>query len=271
MKKKILALSIVLCLAVTAIAGATLAYFTDEDEATNVFVMGGVKIELQEDFDQNSQLLPGLDINKDVRVRNIGSADAYVRVHIAIPAALDDGDPSFNATNNFLHFNFASNSVVDGQWSWIPEYTTGTGYKDNGKGNWNYYEQEIDGIDYGVYVVTYRSALLSGEITGTDVLDKVYVDTSVDCEWDEEKNCYYYTDDKGNIVYPEQFSAAYNDTNNDDTAEEDEIKSMVSKYTLDIKIIAEAAQTATFENAYDALNTSFGVPGTYNPWFVPEE
>ena len=37
-------------------------------------------------------------------------------------------------------------------------------------------------------------------------------------------------------------------------------------HNIQIKIIAEGAQTATFENAYDALNTAFGVPGTYNPW-----
>ena len=48
MKKKIVALSLVLCLAVVAVAGMTLAYFTDEKEAENVFTVGSVKIELYE-------------------------------------------------------------------------------------------------------------------------------------------------------------------------------------------------------------------------------
>jgi hypothetical protein len=34
-----------------------------------------------------------------------------------------------------------------------------------------------------------------------------------------------------------------------------------------IEVKAEGAQVAGFENAYDALNTSFGVPSsTNNPW-----
>lgn len=48
MKKKILALSIVLCLAITAIAGATLAYFTDDEQATNTMVIGNVEINIEE-------------------------------------------------------------------------------------------------------------------------------------------------------------------------------------------------------------------------------
>lgn len=249
MKKKIVALCLVACLAIIAIAGASLAYFTAEDTADNIFTMKGIKIELIEDFEQGSELIPGLDINKDVFVKNTGTSDAYVRVHIAIPAALDDGDPSFAAYNNFLHWNFTMDSVADGQWSWLPEMSEGIGYKGNGVGNWNYYTAEIDGIEYAVYVVTYRTVLAAGEQTATQALDKVYVDKTVDCEWDEANNCFVYTDTKGNTVYPSQFA----DENGNVT----------------IKVFAEAAQTATFDNAYDALNTAFGIPGSEGyvaPW-----
>ena len=250
MKKKIVAICLVACLAVMAIAGASLAYFTAEDSADNVFTMKGIKVEINEEFVQGSELIPGLDINKDVYVTNTGTSDAYVRVHIAIPAALDDGDPTFNASNNFLHFNFTNESVKAGQWSLTPTYEKdAVGYKGNGVGNWNYYTTTIDGIDYAVYVVTYRTALAAGEQTGTQALDKVYVDTSVDCEWDEAQNCFYYTDNKGNTVYPSQFA----DENGNVT----------------IKVFAEAAQTATFDDAYDALNTAFGTPGSEGyvaPW-----
>lgn len=246
MKKKILAICLVVCLAVVAVAGATLAYFTDEKTADNTFTMKGISINLNEEFEQGSELVPGLDINKDVYVaNNAGSSDAYVRVHIAIPAALDDGDPSFNASKNFLHFNFTNASVADGQWSWLPEYTEGTGYKGNGVGNWNYYTTEINGIDYAVYVVTYRTALKGGEQTLTQALDKVYLDKSVDAELVDGK--WVYADSKGNVVSPA------------DILEEDGL--------LHIHVVAEAAQTATFANAYEALNEAFGKPTSeHNPW-----
>lgn len=47
-EKKILTLCLVACLAITAIAGASLAYFTDTKSATNTFTVGNVKIELLE-------------------------------------------------------------------------------------------------------------------------------------------------------------------------------------------------------------------------------
>lgn len=252
MKKKIVALGLVACLAVMAIAGASLAYFTAEDSADNVFTMKGIKVEINEEFEQGSELIPGLDINKDVYVTNTGTSDAYVRVHIAIPAALDDGDPTFNASNNFLHFNFTNESVQAGQWSWTPTYEKdAVGYKGNGEGNWNYYPTKINGIDYGVYVVTYRTALKAGEQTATQALDKVYIDKTVDCEWVETnketgEGYFKYVDTKGNEVTVDKISANGND--------------------IKIKVLAEAAQVATFTDAYDALNKAFGVPGTYDPW-----
>lgn len=254
MKKKITAICLVACLAVVAITGATLAYFTAEDSADNVFTMKGIKVEINEEFVQGSELIPGYDINKDVSVTNTGTSDAYVRVHIAIPAKMDDGDPSFAAYNNFLHFNFDMDSVADGEWSWIPEMTEGDGYRGNGEGNWNYYTTTIDKIEYAVYVVTYRTALEAGKQTATKALDKVYIDASVDCEWvDDESHkdggYYIYKDNKGNEI-----TLA-------DVADENG--------NIQIKVFAEAAQTATFTDAYDALNTTFGTPGTTGyiaPW-----
>ena len=48
MKKKILALCLVVVLAITAVTGVTLAYFTDTESATNVITMGDVSIWLAE-------------------------------------------------------------------------------------------------------------------------------------------------------------------------------------------------------------------------------
>lgn len=251
-RKKLTALIMVLALALTTLVGGTLAYFTDNDKADNVFTMGNVEIDLQEEFDQNSNLQPGLDIEKKVRVQNTGSNDAYVRVHIAMPANMDDGDPHFDASRNFLHFNFEMDSVVYGQWSWLPTYSTGTGYGSD----WNFYTQNIDGKDYNVYVVTYRSALGSGEITGTDAITKVYLDKTVDVVKTEKAK------DENNEDYVVSYT--YKDTKGN------EVKlSAEEAANIQIKIIAEGTQTATFDNAYEALNEAFGVPGTYNPWDKP--
>ena len=68
MKKKILVLCLVVALAVTAVVGGTLAYFTDTDNETNTFTAGGVKIDLIEqerdghgglqNFTQDQVLMP---------------------------------------------------------------------------------------------------------------------------------------------------------------------------------------------------------------------
>ena len=47
-KKKIITLCLVVCLIVTAVAGVSLAYFTDTKSAENTFTLGNVKIELIE-------------------------------------------------------------------------------------------------------------------------------------------------------------------------------------------------------------------------------
>lgn len=73
MKKKIIALCLIVALAATAVIGGTLAYFTDTDEATNVFTTGNVDISLtepnwdaakEEDTD-HAKLIPGRTIAKD--------------------------------------------------------------------------------------------------------------------------------------------------------------------------------------------------------------
>lgn len=245
-KRKIILLATTVCMIAILAVGGTMAYFTDNDKVDNVFTVGNVKIALEEEFEQESPLYPGLDVNKDVYVANNGSVDAYVRVHIAIPASLDDGDPAFDASKNMLHFNFTDESVADGQWSWLPTYSTGKGYKGNGAGNFNYYTTKIDGVEYAVYVVTYRTALKAGEVTKTQALDKVYLDKKVDATATIDGRSVTYTDDKGNsVTLPANKGTA----------------------SISIKVVAEATQTATFTDAYNALNTAFGVPSTAsNPW-----
>lgn len=228
MKKKILAMCLCVCLAAVAVVGGTLAYFTDTDAETNVFTTGNVDIDLLEQFDEeNAKLMPGIDIQKEVTVQNLGSEDAYVRVHIAIPAMLDSGsedDPQYTAYNNTLHFNFTSDSLAEGQWNWNAN-KDGANYPGNG-GAWNCYQTTVDGIDYNVYVVTYETALAKDATTAHAAMTKVYLDKTV--------------------------------TN--------EMMSGITKELGQIKVLvaAEGGQAAGFDNAYDALNTQFGIPGDYD-------
>lgn len=243
-KKKILSLCMVGVLSAATVVGGTLAYFTDNDTADNTFSIGNVQIELDEEFDEkNAQLIPGKDITKEVAVKNVGSNDAYVRVHIAIPSELDDGDPNYEAFNNFVHFNFSKDSVADGQWSWLPESTEGVGYRGNGAGNWNFYTAEIGEKNYNVYIVTYRSVLESGATTETDAMNKVYLDKTVDAVVSEDGTTVTYKDTKGHEV------------------------TMDINETFDIKVFAEAVQSEGFTDAYAAFDASYEkATENANPW-----
>jgi len=101
--KKILALSMIALLAIVAVVGGTLAYFTDTESATNTFTYGNVDIELNEDFPEK-ELIPGENnaLDKVVTVENTGSEPAYMWIELWIPAALDT--PA-DASQNDLHFN----------------------------------------------------------------------------------------------------------------------------------------------------------------------
>ena len=48
MKKKLIAISLVVAMLAVAIVGGSLAYFTDTKSATNTFTVGNVKIDLIE-------------------------------------------------------------------------------------------------------------------------------------------------------------------------------------------------------------------------------
>ena len=243
MKKKILAMCLCVAMLAIAIVGGTLAYFTDTDSADNTFVTGNVKIELIEKFGDNNpetpeKLLPATGsaqddtlkngIVKEVSVKNTGTEDAYVRVHIAIPSVLDNGNPAFDAGKNALHFNYDPDSIGEGKWDWSK--TTGAEYT----GDWNYYETTVDNVSYNVYVVTYGTALKANETTPENAMSQVYLDKNTSNEAIE----------------------SYIETLGED---------------WHILIVAEGAQSAGFDNAYEALNTAFGIPGEYTVDFSGAE
>ena len=199
MKKKIIALCLVIALAATAVIGGTLAYFTDTDEATNTFTMGNVQIDLEETFDaQNAVLRPGSQstnkIEKKVWIENTGSENAYVWYEWYIPSVLDSTDGS-TGTNNVLHVNsngstwdkYRENSAYwpEGQtkalpleqtWDHDPEKELGLSVGPEG-----FIRQETlaDGITYNVYLVLYHG-VLAPEASTTVAMNGAYLDSKVD-------------------------------------------------------------------------------------------
>jgi len=88
MKKKLLSLCLVAMLAITAVVGGTMAYFTDEDNATNTFTVGNVDIVLEEPnwegdgIKDAPEVYPGEALAKDPTVTNNGANPCFVRVKV---------------------------------------------------------------------------------------------------------------------------------------------------------------------------------------------
>ena len=259
MKKKLVAISLVVAMLAVAVIGGSLAYFTDTDEETNTFTAGGVKIDLieqqvnkegtaLEDFAQNQVLMPIVGsaqgekdkfgqpvaenyIDKIVTIQNTGKSAAYVRAYFAIPADLDDGfEESFNASMNILHFNFGNKdgvSTYNNQWLW------GSVAKPNHSG-WNYFVADIGGVSYNVYFADYYKALPVGETT-EQFISGVYLDSHVDMK-----------------------DGKYIDTRFPNA----DLRILEGTVSCPVKVVA--VQADGFKTAAEAIDAAFGED--FNPW-----
>ena len=207
MKKKLIAIFLCVALAAVAIVGASLAYFTDTDNATNTFTVGKVDIKLEETFVNGSKLMPGINVNKDVKIKlEEGSSDAYVWYLWKIPADLDSIDGT-TGTNNALHVNSLGSTWdkyrenkdywPDGQtealpigqtWDHDPEVELGLTAGPEGY----LYTETIGDVQYHVYAALYHGKLSAGQET-TEAMTKVYLDKSVN----QDKDGYYQIIAKG--------------------------------------------------------------------------
>ncbi len=255
MKKKIVSICLVAVIAVIAIAGASLAYLTDTDDADNVFEVGNVQIELVEQqrnengeleaFEDDKTLMPivgsaqgekdkwGLPtaknyVDKIVNVKNTGKSDAYVRVIVAVPAALDNSTNAASA----LHWNLGNRFNPDKQY--VEGYTN-PGYADI---EWDFVEEiTIDGVAYNTYCFTYTEALTAGETTDCAAITGFYLDKNVD----------NYVNDEGKVVYTLNGTDINYDLTNGVT----------------VPVFAQAVQAAGFDSAEEAFANA-GLPT--NPW-----
>lgn len=105
-KKKLTGLVASLALVGVVGLGATLAYFTDSDKATNTIVMGHVDVDLTEpEFDKNpdktiENVTPGQEIVKDPTVAvKEGSNDSYIRVSMNVEGLNEEQKASLLAKN----------------------------------------------------------------------------------------------------------------------------------------------------------------------------
>ena len=253
MKKKIVALCLCVALAVVAIGGATLAYFTDTDAKTNTFTAGGVKIELIEQqrnadssalvpFEQNKNLMPIVGsaqgeqetvdgvklptaenyVDKIMTIKNTGVSDAYVRIFVAVPTALQNGQTPNAPRYDVLHWNFNGDSCAAGQWTDEIVVANPT---------------VIKGVEYKIYSRTYTTALKADEVTATPAYIGFYLDKTVDMNADGK-----YTVDWGNgpVVINYDLSKG-----------------------VEIPVFAQAIQAEGFASAEAAFAAS-GLPT--NPW-----
>lgn len=151
MLKKILVWTLVVSLTAAAAIGGTLAYLTDRDSEANVFTVGDVNIDLNEDFNQGATLIPGVDIEKKPTITNIGPNEAYVWASVAVPAELTSV------------IDFSGEGAGWGYWTKGPNTT------------------QIDGKDYVLYTVLHTASL--GANTTTEALfGKVALDKTVDID-----------------------------------------------------------------------------------------
>lgn len=252
MKRKILAIALVACLAVVAIAGASLAYLTDTDEKINVMTVGKVDIEQHEQqrndegeletFEDLKDMFPAASdpkwddtdkivvdgvefksfadscnaIDKIVTVENTGDYECYVRTLIAFEHTDPNGDGDYSdgiAWNVHSNYNDAD---------WTPESFAGT-VLDN---------LEVDGKVYSLVLFTYKNILPKDETTTPSLL-QVFFDKVV---------------------------------TNEDIAE--------LGATYDILALSQAVQTKGFANATEALNAAFGEVSADNAdaiieWLTP--
>ena len=111
-------------------------------------------------------------VDQIIRVKNEGSVHAYVRVIVAVPAALDDTN---DAGHNALHWNLGNRFMANGDFS--STNSVNTAFNDI---SWKYSETAmIDGINCNLYIFTYMKPLAGGTITDAAAFTGFYLDKDV--------------------------------------------------------------------------------------------
>lgn len=123
MKKKIVTVCLVACMALTAVAGGTLAYFTDVQSAKNEFVSGNVALTLTEptwesEGKNNAKLMPSNDIKKDPTITMTGTENAYVLAKIKLSSEM------YKVMQDYATEKDESTATVDMMKKWFQGFDT---------------------------------------------------------------------------------------------------------------------------------------------------
>ncbi len=242
MKKKVLTVALVISL-IAIMVGGSLAYFTAEDEVTNTFTIGSVKIEIYENdnpteedtisFGKLTPIVNTEDPSKDVSymekvvdVKNTGNNDAYIRTHIAVPTALVD----------YLQLDM-----------------TTTGWTFQGELFQPSSTATVAGVVYNVYTYDHDAAVKPGDFTN-ELLQGVYLKSDVDLA--EDAN--------GNLVFVRRNANGEEIANSDFVAHTKNADGSYTSATVNILVASQAIQKDGFDSATEALNAGFGT--NTNPW-----
>ena len=208
-KKKLLVLSLCVVLAAIAIAGASLAYFTDTKSADNTFTVGNVKIELLESslHRENAGIANGATSDSELwsNVEKLGSNNTspykagdtfYTDAQIEANAATYTCDDVKLAPGQSYHKmpyvkNTGANDAYIRIRVMIPAdldtailnssmyTTTALNNKEFTKAYDNTGAVVRDGVKYNVYTFTRIAPLKAGEMTYWNVWGTIHMDTDV--------------------------------------------------------------------------------------------
>lgn len=255
-KRKILTLALGLCMVAILAVGGTLAYFTDTDNAKNVFTLGNVKIKLHEgsyDKVQKNGAPVDADGNLDLSKANPNNQEKngyfgydyldeeyrdWLENQLLVP-----GTQNYNRIQKRIFVeNTGNNAAYVRVWVGIPAALDDpnnasnnilhcnqvTGPVNNNLGHWikdGQFGFNQDG--YNFYVYYYTEAVAAGESTNAEAVSYFYLDEKVDHR--------YLAD--GTVVYT--FNGA--DINYD-----------LSTGKIEIPVYAEAIQADGFDTYTDA-------------------
>lgn len=275
MKKKIISLCLVVILALTAIGGATLAYFTDTDEATNTFTLGSVKIKLHEGAYKNV-LKNGAPINENGELdiskanpnnhkneTNFGYDYLDDVKNSSYKKWLDDqtlmpGGQDFNRMQKRIFVeNTGSHAAYVRVIFGVPteldnangvssknilHFNQVTGEVNNKLGNWVNIQNSQPAFTqdvYNYYIVYYTEAVPAGEATNAEALSYFWLDGNVD--YNNKTGKYVYKNDNGELVN----------------------LTSIQNGKINIPVYAEAIQATGFDT-YTAAWTAYGKPAIQN-------
>ena len=113
MKKKII-LPICYVLGFILIAFGTYAFLTSTASKNNSFTIGGNTIEIIEDFIPPESIKAGIEFKKDIKVKNTGASNCYVRLKVVFSDSdmekfctftdLNTSDWIYNSSDNYYYY-----------------------------------------------------------------------------------------------------------------------------------------------------------------------